>query len=195
MNFKRFGNDILRAIRNQRFDVTDDGIALFGGALHANGFYIEGVRGGEMRRHKNLVPDAGILHILNVAFGATAKPAAYYLAPFSGATSPAAGWTATNFTANASEITSLSEGFSNVTRPACTFGAAATGTIDNYSALAAFNVVCSTYIDVTGLGLLTVNTRGGTTGVLASATKFSVARRVNNGDVWDAGYQIELTDS
>lgn len=195
MNFKRFGKDILRALRNEQFDVTPSGIALFRGSLHANGYYIEGVRGGEMRVHHNLVPDLGIEFILNVAFGATAKPAAFYLAPFSGATAPAAGWTATNFTANSSEITSLSEGFSNVTRPACTFGAAAAGLIDNYSALAEFNVVCSTYLDVTGLGLLTVNTRGGTTGVLASATKFAVARRVNNGDVWDAGYQIELTDS
>lgn len=195
MGLMRFASDFARQIKNGKYERTDSGILLERNSVKIEGFYIEGVRGQPLMRHKNLIPDAGILHILMVALGATAKPAGYYLAPFSGGTSPAAGWTAANFPANASEITSLTEGFSNVTRPACTFGTAAAGAIDNYSALAAFAVVCTTQITVTGLGLLTVNTRGGTTGVLASAVKFGTSRVLNNGDTWDAGYQVQLTDS
>lgn len=195
MGLKRFASDFARQIENEQYDVTEGGILVERGSVKLQGFYLEGVRGQPLRQHKNLIPDAGILHVLMVAFGATAKPAAYYLAPFTGATSPAASWTAANFPANASENTSLTEGFSNTTRPACTFGTAAAGVIDNYLALAEFLVVCSTQIVITGLGLLTVNTRGGTTGVLASAVKFGTSRTLNNGDVWDAGYQVQLTDS
>jgi hypothetical protein len=184
---------VRRALRRESFDLVPGG--MIAGGIRVDGLYVEGVNGGDWRYHKNLLPDNGILNILDVVFGPTSKSAAHYLAPFSGATAPAAGWTATNFASNSSEITSLSEGFSNVTRPACTFGSAAAGAINNYASKAVFNVVCSTYIDVTGLGLLTVATRGGTTGVLLSAVKFGTARRLNNGDEWSAGYQISLSDS
>lgn len=195
MGLMKHARDFARQLKGDNFDVENGVILLNRGAVRMRGFYVEGVRGMPLRRHENLLVDQGILNILNVALGGTAKNAAYYLAPFSGSSAVAANWTAANFAANASEITSLTEGFSNVTRPACTFGSAAAGAIDNYSALAAFAVVCTTQITVTGLGLLTTNTRGGTSGFLISAVKFGVSRVLNNGDTWDAGYQVQLTDS
>ena len=46
---------------------------------------------------------------------------------------------------------------------------------------------------VTGSALLTNNVRGGTTGVLISASRYPVARTFQNGDIFDVGYRLSLT--
>jgi uncharacterized Zn-binding protein involved in type VI secretion len=40
-----------------------------------------------------------------------------------------------------------------------------------------------------------VNTRGGVTGILASAVKFDTVRVANNGDPWQCGYEVTLVDA
>lgn len=177
------------------YETTEGGILIHGGIM-ASGIYYEGVRGkGDRREHKNLVPTEGINYLLGVALGGVSVAAGFYLAPFSGATAPAATWAAANFASTASEITSTTNGFSQTTRPAWTPGSVSSGSIDNLSAEAAFNVVTTTSVTITGAALLTNNTRGGTSGSLISATAFSASRLVYSGDVWDCGYRITLTAS
>lgn len=194
----RFGKDVLAAIRKDRYKVSDGGILLFNDSLRIEGAgeYIEGVNGGDWRRHKNLLVDQGLVHFLNVVLGSTAKISTWYIAPFSGSTTPAAGWTAANFTANATEITSGSEGYSEAVRQTATFvNASSSNQIDNYAAKAAFTIVTASTLTVTGIGLLSLNTKGGTTGTLISATKFGTARVLNSADVWNVGYRVALASS
>ncbi len=186
---KEFAADVVKG----RYSKTPEGIILDKG-IKLDGFYTHGVNGQNMIVEHNLVPDAAILAILNTFYGARAKDTAFYLAPFSGSASPAAGWTAANFTANATEITSTSEGFSESTRQAAAFATAAAGAVDSYASLASFSIVTASSVDINGLGLLTLNTRGGTTGLLASAIKFGATRTVVNGDTFQAGYKATLTD-
>lgn len=195
MNFKRFIPDILRHVRREKYSQSPGGILLFNDSLKLAGWYEEGVNGRDFRVHKNLIPDAGILHVLGVVWGATAKISAWYIAPFSGATAPAAGWTAANFASNASEITSTTEGYSESVRQQAVMGSAASGAIDNYSSKASFSIVCTTTLSITGAGLLSSNVRGGTSGTLSSAIQFATAREVQNADVWQAGYRVTLSDS
>jgi hypothetical protein len=176
------------------YELTDGGI-LIHGCIMGKGEYFESVNGQDERIHPNLLPTEGINFILGVALGAIAKAAGFFVAPFSGAVTPAANWTAANFAATASEITSQTEGFSGVTRPAWTPGVAAAGAIDNLAAKATFNIVCTTTININGAAILTDNTRGGTAGSLISASRFAATRVVYNGDVWDCGYRVTLTDS
>jgi hypothetical protein len=194
---QRFLGEFLADIRKGKFDVSENGILLRGGSVIAQGFYVEGVRGqpASYRRHKNLIVTEGINHILDVYFGATSKASAFYLAPFSGSATPAASWNASNFASNATEITSTSEGYEETTRQQASFGTAASGAIDNYASKAAFTIATASQLTVKGLGLLTTNTRGGTSGKLVSAVKFSVDRVLNDGDIWEAGYQATLADS
>jgi hypothetical protein len=91
------------------------------------------------------------------------------------------------------EITSNTEGFSQVTRPQYTPGAAAGGVIGNLSAKAEFSIVCSTSIVVNGAALISENTKGGTSGVLASCARFANARTLFNGDNFELGYTVSLT--
>lgn len=164
-----------------------------GAAVRAQGEYYHRVNGGEWERIPNLIVTEGLAHILNVAMGTTAKPANYYLALFSGATAPVANWTASNFATVASEIVSLTEGHTSATRPVWTPTNTATGSIDNMTTVASVTIATATQLNVTGTALLTNSTRGGTTGVLISASKFSAARVFQNGDVYDIGYRLSLT--
>lgn len=196
-NLDRHIDEFRRDIAAERYEVGPEGIALKKGSVLIRGYYEEGIKGKpeSFRLHRNLLVTEGINHILNVVLGTATKISAWYIAPFSGSAAPAANWTAANFASNATEITSTSEGYSESTRQQASFGTASSGVINNYSSKASFTIECTTTLNILGAGLLSVNTRGGTTGVLMSAVKFGSARVLADGDIWQAGYQVDLTDS
>ncbi len=163
------------------------------GSAKIKGEYFDRVNGGEWTLIPNLIVTEGLAHILNVSLGSTAKPANYFLALFTGATAPAANWTASNFASVASEIVSLTEGYTSATRPQWSPTNTATGSIDNMTTVASVTIATATSLNVTGAALLTNSTRGGTTGVLVSATKYASARTFQNGDIYEIGYRVSLT--
>ncbi len=159
----------------------------------ASGEYFDRVNDGEWQRTSNLIVNEGLTHLLNVALGTTPKPAGYFLALFSGATAPAANWTAANFASVASEIVSLTEGYTSATRPVWTPVNTSGNSIDNMASVASVTIATAGTLNVTGAALLTNSTKGGTTGVLVSATKYAAARTFQNGDVYNIGYRLSLT--
>jgi hypothetical protein len=198
MNIIKYGKAIAAALRNERYKLSDGGVLLFNDSLRLQGVgeYLEGVNGRDWRVHRNLLVDQGLIFDLNVTFGNLAKITTWYLAPFSGAATPANTWTAANFTANASEIVSGTEGYAETTRVAVAFvNAAAATQIDNYAAKSVFTIVTASSLSVTGIGLLSLSTKGGTTGTLMSATKFGTTRVLQNADVWNVGYRVVLASS
>ncbi|MFG9301283.1 hypothetical protein [Pseudomonas aeruginosa] len=185
--------DLAAALAAGNFDITESGIAVPHLSLLVGGEYFGRVNGGEWEKEgDNLIPTEGLAHILNVAFGSKAK-AACYLALFAGSSTPAANWTAANFAAVASEITSMTEGYTSATRPAWTTTDTATGSIDNLNAVATVTIATASQLNVNGAALLTNNTKGGTTGVLVSASKYAATRVFQNGDTYDIGYRLNLT--
>ena len=184
---------ILKAIRNGDFQSGDDGLLFPRQGVLVTGEYFLRQNGGDWETVRNLVTTDGLAHLLNVAFGSTAKPAAYYLALFNGAASPAANWTAASFAAAAGEVTSMSEGYTLATRPAWTPANTSGNSIDNMSAVASLTMATAGTLNVTGSAMLTSNVRGGTTGVLVSAGRYPVTRTFQNNDIFDIGYRISLT--
>ncbi|WP_151709665.1 hypothetical protein [Acinetobacter brisouii] len=185
--------ELKRSLNQEQYDLTGDGLYFPRQGIQVTGKYFDRVNDGEWSCTKNLVVAEGLSHILNVALGSTAKPAGYYLALFNGATAPAANWTASNFPSVASEITSTTEGYTNATRPVWTPNVASSGSISNLSATASLTIATAATLSVTGAALLTNSTRGGTSGVLISATKFASARTFQNGDVYQLGYELDLS--
>jgi len=185
--------ELTQALHNEVFDVTEDGLYFPKQGVRAAGEYFDRVNGGEWQRTPNLIVNEGLTHMLNVALGSKAKPAGYYLALFSGSAAPQANWTAASFAANASEIVSLTEGYSNPTRPVWTPTETDTPSIDNMDAVASLTIATSSELNVTGAAMLSNSTRGGTTGVLVSATKYPTARVFQDGDTYDVGYRVSLT--
>ena len=186
-------NELAAAIHKEQFDVSEGGIYFPRQGVLARGQYFDRVNGGAWARTPNLIVTEGLAHILNVALGSTPKPAGYFLALFSGAAAPAANWTAANFAAVASEIVSLTEGYTSPTRPAWTSANTNTGSIDNMAAVASVTIATAAQLNVTGAAILTNNAKGGTTGALVSATKYAAARVFQNADVYDIGYRLSLT--
>lgn len=162
-------------------------------SVQAAGEYFDRVNGGEWQRIPNLIVNEGLAHILNVALGSTPKPAGYYIALFSGATAPAANWTAANFSSVASEIVSLTEGYTAATRPQWTPTNTTGNSIDNMTTVASVTIATATQLNVTGAALLTNSVKGGTSGALVSATKYAATRTFQNGDVYEIGYRLSLT--
>ncbi len=187
-------HEIAREIRAERYDLTPEGLYLPRLGAIAAGEYFGRVNGGAWEKEgDNLIVTEGFAHMLNVAFGSTAKPAGYYLAIFSGNTNPAANWTAASFAAVASEIVSLTEGHTGATRPAWTTANTTTGSIDNMATVATLTIATASQLNVTGAALLTSNQRGGTTGALVSASLYAAPRTFQNGDTYDLGYRLNLT--
>lgn len=185
--------ELLRALHDEVYDVTDEGLYFPRQGILASGEYWHSVNGKDLRIDKNLITTEGLTHILNVAMGATAKPTGYYMALYAGAVSPAANWTAASFAATAAEIVSLSEGYTEATRPEWTEAVATSGAIDNFSTAARFTIATASSINVNGAALLTSNVRGGTSGVLVSASRYAATRTMYNGETYDLGYRVTLS--
>lgn len=191
----RLRGELATMLANEIYDVTTEGIYFPQQGVMAAGEYFGRVNDGDWEKEgDNLIVTQGLAHILSVALGGTAKPAGYYLALFAGAVNPAANWTAASFAATASEITSLTEGYTNATRPVWTPpNSTATNSIDNMGAVASVTIATASQLDVNGAALLTSNVRGGTSGALVSASRYAATRTFQNGDTYDIGYRISLT--
>ncbi|MEB8380685.1 hypothetical protein NYW84_06365 [Acinetobacter junii] len=185
--------EIGKAIAKEHYDITENGIVFPSLDVLAKGEYFDRVNGGEWSRTPNLVVTEGLAHILNTALGTKAKTPNYYLALFSGAAAPAANWTAANFTSVASEIVSMTEGYTNATRPVWTPTEATGNSIDNMTSAASVTIATASTLNVTGAAMLSNPTKGGTTGVLVSATKYATARTFQSGDIYEVGYRLSLT--
>lgn len=186
--------ELARAMSAEVYDVTDEGIYFPQQGVLAAGEYFDRINGGEWNRSKNRIVKEGLIHILNVALGTKAKPEKYYIALHSGTATPEANWTAANYAANANEITSMSEGYTNPTRPEWVpVNASADTFIDNSLSVAHLTIAATGSLNVNGCALLTNSTRGGTTGTLVSATKYPATRVLQDGDTFDVGYRLALT--
>lgn len=191
---RKHAREFFRAFRTHQYEQSANGIVFPRQGLEIAGLYEYGLRGGPLKQQKNLIVAEGIGLILNVALGATTKPGGFFLAPYGGAINPAANWTAANFTATATENVSTTEGFSQTTRPAWTPASASGGTITNNASKAGFTIVATSSVTFQGAGLLTSNVRGGTSGALVNAVRFTNPEVLNNGATWDLGWSCTLTD-
>lgn len=167
---------------------TDQGIT-------AKGMYYDRINGGEWQETPNLITNEGLTHILNVSLGSTPKPAGYYLALFSAAAQPQASWTAASFASTASEIVSMTEGYSSATRPEWKPTNATAQSIDNIepTKVAKVTIKTASTLTVQGAALLTNSTKGSTAGVLISASKYAAARVFQDNDTYEIGYRLSLT--
>lgn len=189
---KKHAREVIANLLGFKYEKTDEGIYFPSMRAAVSGMYIHNVNGLDERCDPNLVVDQGLTYLLGSGLGNTPKTTAWYLALFGGAVNPAPNWTAANFAQNASEIISGTEGYSGNTRPVFTPGDAAANMIDNVASKAEFTIVTAGQLNVTGAGLLSNNIKGSTTGMLASATRFSSTRVLSNTDVFNLGYRVQL---
>lgn len=192
----KHSREFATALRNHQYEVSDAGIHFPKQGAIVSGVYTHNVNGLDEREDSNIVVTEGLNHLLNVALdNTTTKVGTWYFGLFSANVTPVNTWTAANFTANSTELVSNTEGYSETTRQAFVEAAASAGSINNTASKAAFTIATATSVTVWGAGLLSSNVKGGTTGTLMSAAKFSDARTLYNTDVFNLGYTLTLTSS
>ena len=140
----------------------------------------------------NLVVNVGLQDMNTQYFTGATYTAAWYIGIYGPASTnnPAAGDTAASH-AGWTEVTP----YSNATRPACTFGTATTAdpsVISNSLSPAQFNINATDVVG--GAFLISNNTKGGSTGVLFSASDFLSPgdRSVSSGDTLNVTYTFSL---
>jgi hypothetical protein len=194
-DMKKYASTVLKRLAANQYEVADTGLYLPKERAFISGAYTHDVNGLDERTDSNIITDEGLNHILNVAFNGASATGTWYLALFSGNVSPASSWTAANFASNATEITSGTEGYSESVRQTFVEATSTAKSITNSASKAAFTIATATTVTVWGAGLLSSSTKGGTSGVLASAAKFSAARTLYDDDVFNLGYTINLTSA
>lgn len=189
----KHSREFATALRNHQYEVSDEGIHFPKQRAIVRGVYTHNVNGFDERTDDNLVVTEGLTHMLATELqGGVAVPT-WYFGLFSANVTPVSTWTAANFTANSTELTSNTEGYSQTVRQTFSPAAPSGGSINNTATKAAFTIATATSISVWGAGLLSSNVKGGTTGVLMSSAKFTAVRTLYNTDVFNLGYTLALT--
>ncbi|WEE79473.1 hypothetical protein LZ683_08970 [Comamonas testosteroni] len=191
---KALAAELLAEVLADRYDVSASGVYFPRQSVNIAGTYRSTDASGKSVDSHNRVTKEGLLHLLNVSLGKAPKPAQYYIALFSGSAAPADNWQAANFAAVASEIVSLSEGYTLATRIPCDYENASTDThIDNYGREVEVTFATAASINVTGAALLTASGKGATTGTLVSASLYPAPYTFMNGNTFKVGYRVEMT--
>ena len=162
-----------------------------GGVFTVQCFDKDGNLKWQAEKH-NLVVNVGLKDMNDKYFTGSGYTAAWYIGLYGAASSnnPAAGDTMASH-AGWTEVTD----YSQATRPAASFAAATTAdpsVITNSAAPATFSINGTTVVG--GAFLTSDNTKGGTTGILFSASDFQSpgGRSVVNGDTLTVTYTFSL---
>lgn len=180
----KVGAAITRAVGSQ------DKVAA-GGVFTIQCFDADGNLKWESKKH-NLVVNQGLQDMNMKYFKGATYTAAWYIGLYGAASSnnPTANDTAASHP-GFTEITP----YSNATRPACTFGTASTAdpsVISNTASPAVFTINATDVVG--GAFLISDSTKGGTAGVLFSASDFAAPgdRSVSSGDTINVTYTFSL---
>lgn len=189
----RHRREFARAMANNRFEVTPEGILFPQAGIWLGGvFDTEHRRGGDLVDRDlspNLLPTEGLNHIWDTVLhnGTAVHP--WYVALFEGNYTPVAGVTGATFADAATECTAYDE----TTRVAYDEGASSGGVIDNASNRAVFTMNASKTIY--GGALLSGSAKGDTTGKLLAVARFSSSRAVVDDDELAVKYTLTATSS
>jgi len=164
--------------------------------MPANQIWLKGTYHGQLVRdgeiidefdNKNLVVNEGLDALLNIMFHNDTQIATWNLGLFEGNYTPVAGVTAATIATDATESTAYDES----SRPAFNEAAASGQQIDNTNNRATFTFNASKTIY--GAFLISDSTKGGTSGTLFSAARFSSSKSVVSGDQLLLAYTFTAT--
>lgn len=183
--------DLARHFRNHHWEQDDEGSILISHARVRGVFECEAPDGLGVIQTANLWTTEGFNHILSVAVAGGTQYATWYLAPFSGNVTVSDAWTAANFASTATELTTQ---YSEGTRVAFVESVPASKSTNNLVSPAVVTAA-TTNVSIWGVGLLSSSTKGGTSGVLLSAAKYSTARSLAAvGDTLGVKYTLTFSN-
>jgi hypothetical protein len=182
-----FSKELARAIDDGRFEETELGLFVPSQRVMVGGRFCYGKRGEELEYSDNLVVTEGLNYMVTASLKGTGAISLWYIAPFSGAVTVLAAWTAANFTTNSTEVT----GYASATRPQWNGGSVAAGAVDSFATKA--EIAATGTITIRGAGLISASTKSATTGTLLGASRFGSDKVLDNGEILDIGYGLTVS--
>lgn len=186
---KALASDLVR----HGYEKTEEGIFIPRANVMVGGvFEYEHWRGGELLsvdKHKNIIVDQGLNHVLDVVLHGTTPVSPWYVGVFEGNYTPVAGDTAATFPTNSTECTAYDE----ATRQEYVEAAAVSKSTSNSASKATFTFNATKTIY--GGFLVSVSTKGGTTGTLLAANRAAVAKSVTAADQLLIAYTISIASA
>lgn len=182
--------EFARAVANHKYEVSPSGLLFPNQKVFVGGVWETTQNYADPDMSPNIIPTEGLNHILSVLVAGGSQVTTWYVALFSGNVTPGASYTAANFASNATEITT---GYSESTRVAYTEGSVSAGAVDNDASRAEFTSTATQ--TAYGGALLSVSTKGSTSGTLLAAARFSASRSLVSGDTLQVKYTLSATSS
>lgn len=184
--------EFARLVRNRKVEQTDDGVMILEAKVIASGLQTVVEADGTERSFKNIVTTEGLNYLLDCGVHGVSQVGTWYMAPHSGSTTPALTHTAATY---ASTFTELTTQYSESTRVVYVEGAASGGATNNYSNPSTITTAVDT-VTVAGAGVLSVATKGSTSGTLLAVAKYASAYSLpTTGGTLGLKYQITLTSA
>lgn len=181
-----------RLWRNHRWERDDDGEILIGHARIGGVFECQAPDGLGVVQTRNLLTTEGCNYLLSAGIAGGTQYSTFYVAPFSANVAVADTLTAANFASTQTELTTQ---YSESTRVAFVESAPASKSTNNTANPATVTAAVDS-VSIWGLGLLSLSTKGGTTGVLLAAAKYSTVRSLpSTGDALGIKYTLTLANS
>lgn len=158
-------------------------------------FTYEHIRDGKVIdtwEEPNLVVDQGLNYALDSAFSGGTSITSWYVGVFKNNYTPTSVDVASTF-AGAGVANEATTEYSESTRPAWTEAGVSSKTITNSASPAVFTFTSG--VTLYGAFLISGSTKGGTTGTLAAASKFSSSRAMLSGDKLNVTYTLTISSS
>lgn len=179
---------IARAIMDGRFEETELGLFVPSARAMVAGKFVYHKRGEPEEFSHNLVVTQGLDYLVGVALKAVTPITTWRIAPFSGDVTVQATWTAANFTSNAAEVTA----YENNNRPTWVGGSVTAGAVNSFADKAEIKATTNGVV-IRGAAMISSQAKGGTTGTLLGASRFGSAKTLDEDEILDIGYGLQIT--
>ena len=185
----RHGLEFARALDRHQYEISPRGIVFPKQKAIVAGQFTTWVNGQDEQVDPNVVPTESLNYLLKAALKGSGAISAWYIAPFLNNTDPDATITAALFDYTLDEFTAYDES----ARQAYTLPTdPSAGAFSNSASPAVFTGDSSLVspVNVYGAGILSVSTKGATTGKIFCASLFSSARPIDTGSKLTVQYDV-----
>ena len=186
----RHARELERAVRNNRYEVTEDGLLFPDQGLRFHGNMEHAVNGRDVRVDPNIVPIEAFNYLLTAGISNGTQHAAFYVALVGANVTPNSALTAATFDSVMTEFTNYDE----TARVEFVDSAASGGSLNNTASPALFTISAGGGT-VYGGALLSAAAKESTAGAILACTLFASARVLLEADELSIKYTISGTSS
>ena len=158
--------ELRRAIERNKFEFDGGDVVFSGAKLRGGGVFETNLNNQGWELGPNMLPEQSRNLVLDIAYGAVAKVAAWYIAPFADNVAITDDLTAANFADTQTEFTNYTQPARQVWTPA----AAVDGVVTNAAAAASITIGATSQLNIYGLAMLSASPKLSENGSIGAAT-------------------------